>query len=301
MLSGHLEGTAAETPDSLTPARQDLVELNLINSHYSPGERDLFITLHGSKLTDTLVPKAFYCLDGQTTDESQGPGPAASCAQHGRGLNEGLLLGSEEKKESLANFPSKLCEETLCPLTPFDENREEELYGRETEVHAPFFRGNGPEGHMILFGDTVQQHGGVKTVTVTCLRRHSWAIFKPIKKIGPKCLRTSSQDVEFLGREQQRQETKRFAPEVSQTSPEIPYLGPLLEPQSGTTISINSIFFALSTEGAENTNRGLDATELQLFEDRAVATRNSMHCGSEISAGYTAECGNHFDFCKDEY
>lgn len=29
--------------------------------------------------------------------------------------------------------------------------------------------------------------------------------------------------------------------------------------------------------------------------------RNSMHCGSEISAGYTAECGNHFDFCKDEY
>ncbi|KAI4583526.1 hypothetical protein MJG53_008739 [Ovis ammon polii x Ovis aries] len=353
----------AETPDSLTPARQDLVELNLINSHYSPGERDLFITLHGSKLTDTLVPKAFYCLDGQTTDESQGPGPAASCAQHGRGLNEGLLLGSEEKKESLANFPSKLCEETLCPLTPFDENREEELYGRETEVHAPFFRGNGPEdgipqgkkyigtllypeakptevfnacvlndglnvadpsltlevtkdslgghceklaentlqGHMILFGDTVQQHGGVKTVTVTCLRRHSWAIFKPIKKIGPKCLRTSSQDVEFLGREKQWQETKRFAPEVSQTSPEIPYLGPLLEPQSGTTISINSIFFALSTEGAENTNRGLDATELQLFEDRAVATRNSMHCGSEISAGYTAECGNHFDFCKDEY
>ncbi|KAI4540842.1 hypothetical protein MG293_009883 [Ovis ammon polii] len=77
--------------------------------------------------------------------EGTAAGPAASCAQHGRGLNEGLLLASEEKKESLANFPSKLCEETLCPLTPFDENREEELYGRETEVHAPFFRGNGPE------------------------------------------------------------------------------------------------------------------------------------------------------------
>ena len=40
---------------------------------------------------------------------------------------------------------------------------------------------SGLTGHVILFGDTGQQHGAVKTVTVTCLHRHSWAIFKPIK------------------------------------------------------------------------------------------------------------------------
>ncbi|KAI4568507.1 hypothetical protein MJT46_008305 [Ovis ammon polii x Ovis aries] len=101
--------------------------------------------------------------------EGTAAGPAASCAQHGRGLNEGLLLGSEEKKESLANFPSKLCEETLCPLTPFDENREEELYGRETEVHAPFFRGNGPEGTWVqsLIWEDPTRHGPTKPIATT--------------------------------------------------------------------------------------------------------------------------------------
>ena len=32
---------------------------------------------------------------------------------------------------------------------------------------------SGLTGHVILFGDTDQLRGGVKTVIVTCLRRHS--------------------------------------------------------------------------------------------------------------------------------
>lgn len=119
--------------------------------------------------------------------------------------------------------------------------------------------------------------------------------------------------MEFLGGEKQCQERKRFAPEVSETSPEIPYLGAFLERwrwegQSGweqrkEVVSARSstshrLAIATVTVRPFRLGRGLQAPPPSSASVRVAASRPQGKLGTELPRTQTAFSSEAPDFPK---